>query len=171
MYLFESLLILPVLEGVDEGVDGGGHPGEDGGDDVEGGHVNIVVDHVDEHQGEEADEEGDEDGEHHLGEAQVLLPLRGRHARLLAGVGRCVLLYIQPEQKVFSSHITEFFRFSPNNSLLQIFISIPISPPALSNSVENCGVAQDDCNTRQQKPEDEQKLLGGRSIFPAKYFN
>ena len=27
--LFESLLILPVLEGVDERVDGGGHPGQD----------------------------------------------------------------------------------------------------------------------------------------------
>ena len=27
--LFESLLILSVLEGVDEGVDGGGHPGQD----------------------------------------------------------------------------------------------------------------------------------------------
>merc|ERR1719410_2290419 len=37
--------------------------------------------------------------------------------------------------------------------------------PALSNSVENCRVAQDDCNTRQQKPEDEQKLLGGRSVL------
>ena len=97
LYLFESLLILPVLEGVDKGVDGGGHPGEDGGDDVEGGHVNIVVYDVDKHEGEEADEEGDEDGEHHLGEAQVLLPLRGRHARLLPGVGRCVLLNIQPE--------------------------------------------------------------------------
>ena len=108
LYLFESLLILPVLEGVDEGVDGGGHPGEDGGDDVEGGHVNIVVYDVDEHEGEEADEEGDEDGEHHLGEAQVLLPLRGRHTRLLAGVGRRVLLHIQPEQKVFSSDISDF---------------------------------------------------------------
>ena len=113
MYLFESLLILPVLEGVDEGVDGGGHPGEDRGDDVEGGHVNIVVYDVDEHEGEEADEEGDEDGEHHLGEAQVLLPLRGRHARLLPGVGRRVLLHIQPEQKVFSSDNSDFIDFHP----------------------------------------------------------
>ena len=29
LHLFESLLILPVLEGVDERVDGGGHPGQD----------------------------------------------------------------------------------------------------------------------------------------------
>ena len=98
MYLFESLLILSVLEGVDEGVDGGGHPGEDRGDDVEGGHVNIVVDHVDEHEGEEADKEGDKDGEHHLGEAQVLLPLRRGHAVLLGGgLGSgAVLLHVQP---------------------------------------------------------------------------
>ena len=94
VYLLECLLILSVLEGVDEGVDGGGHPGEDGGDDVEGGHVNIVVYDVDEHEGEEADEEGDEDGEHHLGEAQVLLTLRGRHTRLLAGVSRRMFLHI-----------------------------------------------------------------------------
>ena len=122
MYLFESLLILSVLEGVDEGVDGGGHPGEDGGDDVEGGHVNIVVDHVDEHEGEEADKEGDEDGEHHLGEAQVLLTLRGRHARLLAGVRRRVLLHIQPEQKVFSSDISDFLDFHPTTLYFRYFI-------------------------------------------------
>ena len=60
-YLFEGLLILSVLEGVDEGVDGGGHPGEDGGDDVERGDAEVVVDDVDQHQGKEADQERNED--------------------------------------------------------------------------------------------------------------
>ena len=102
---------------------------------MEGRDLDVVVNDIDQHEGQETDEEGDEDGKHHLGEAEVLLPLGRGHAVLLGfcrGTG-AVLLYVQP---------------------------------ALSDSVEDGRVAQDDSNAGQQKSKDEEKLLGGLSIFP-----
>ena len=64
---------------------------------MEGGDLDVVIHHVDQHEGQEAHQEGNEDGEHHLGQAEVLLPLRGGHAVLLGSRLGCgaVLLHVQ----------------------------------------------------------------------------
>ena len=42
--------------------------------------------------------------------------------------------------------------------------------PALPDSVEYCGVAQDDRHTGKQEPENEQELLWGGPILPENMF-
>ena len=67
---------------------------------MEGRDLDVVVNDIDQHEGQETDEEGDEDGKHHLGEAEVLLPLGRGHAVLLRRCCRCraVLLDVQSEK-------------------------------------------------------------------------
>ena len=66
---------------------------------MKGGDLDVVVNDIDQHEGQETHQEGDEDGEHHLGQAKVLLPLRGGHAVLLGSRLGCgaVLLDVQSE--------------------------------------------------------------------------
>ena len=66
---------------------------------MERGDLDVVIHHVDQHERQETDQEGNEDGEHHLGQAEILLPLRGGHTVLLGGGFRrgAVLLHVQSD--------------------------------------------------------------------------
>ena len=112
--LLESLLVLSVLKRVDERVHDRRHPGQDRGHHVEGGDLDVVVNDIDQHEGQETDQEGDEDGQHHLGEAEVLLPLGRGHAVLLGGGSRpgAVLLDVQSEKFTINIYLSLSERFT-----------------------------------------------------------
>ena len=88
---------------------------------MEGGDLDVVIHHVDQHERQEADQEGDEDGEHHLGQAEVLLPLRGGHAVLLGGRLRrsAVLLHVQSGK---------YFGVKESDCCLMVSLTCSVSP-------------------------------------------